>query len=235
MTVRRKIANLVAAIVAGIVLVGGAITMAAVGIEFVPPQKTTTVLENSHGGGVGKRAKVVERNHTDGPEGKASESGGSEIKRSGSTEVPIARPATKRTVTEEDGSRSFFERIGGKAGQILLLAGVLILAAFLAGAFVQRLLLGDFSIKLGSMLDLGTVEEAKEETTLKLTAEVEKLKGDVAKGLASVEKQQKDIEAATTKVAAIADSQVVIGEAVKVMLGQITELQTQSKGGATNE
>ena len=222
----RKHVNIVAAIVAGLVLIGGGITLAAVGVEFTPPLKTTTQVEKGQAGGTGKRLRQVDREHSAGPEGNAPNPSGTTIKRSRSIEQPITEPSMKRVVTKEEGSRSFFERIGGKTGQVFLLIGVLILAAFIAGAFVQRLLLGDFSIKLGGVLELGTVEEAKEDNTVKLTAEVEKLKDELGKGLVRVKKQKKDLEAASRTIADTATSEIALARLVKLLETEVDQLRT---------
>lgn len=62
---------------------------------------------------------------------------------------PGLRPKT--TTTVEEGDRSFLERVFGEAGLRILQWGLALLGAFLVGAFVQKVILGDYSIKVGSL------------------------------------------------------------------------------------
>jgi DNA-binding XRE family transcriptional regulator len=60
------------------------------------------------------------------------------------------RPKATRTTTKttEDAS-SFVERLLGKSGTLLLRLGLVALVAFLAGAVLQRALLGTYTLRLG--------------------------------------------------------------------------------------
>jgi hypothetical protein len=51
--------------------------------------------------------------------------------------------------TERDADQSFVERSFAEGGLLLLRVGIVALAAFLAGAVVQRTLLSDFALKVG--------------------------------------------------------------------------------------
>jgi hypothetical protein len=51
--------------------------------------------------------------------------------------------------TERDADQSFVERAFAEGGLLLLRVGIVALAAFLAGAVVQRTLLSDFALKVG--------------------------------------------------------------------------------------
>lgn len=60
-----------------------------------------------------------------------------------------ARPK-KVVSTTQEGERSFTERVLGDGGLIVLQIGAIVLAAFLVAALLQRLVLGQYAIKLGS-------------------------------------------------------------------------------------
>jgi hypothetical protein len=63
------------------------------------------------------------------------------------TEKPDGSTETRTTTSEA--SRSFVERSLAAGGLLLLRIGIVALAAFLAGAVVQRTILGDFAMKFG--------------------------------------------------------------------------------------
>lgn len=63
---------------------------------------------------------------------------------------PPARPR-KTTTTVQEGERTFLERILGEGGLQILQWALVLLGAFLVGALVQKILLGDYSIKVGSL------------------------------------------------------------------------------------
>jgi hypothetical protein len=67
------------------------------------------------------------------------------------TQVVETHPGGKRTVTVSTGeaNRSFVERALATGGLILVRVGFVALAAFLAGAVVQRTLLADFAMRVG--------------------------------------------------------------------------------------
>jgi flagellin-like hook-associated protein FlgL len=168
--VEPRTANIAALLCALAVLVAGAIMFASIGPAFEAPTKTTTVVEASTGPGVGKRTKTTERN-TPSPS-PASE------KTTTTVEAPKGSPSGKKTTTTEASQRSFTERILGHSGIVLLQIGVILLAAFLAGAFVQRVLLGDFALKIGGILELSaaqSVEGTAEDLTAKVAANTEAL------------------------------------------------------------
>jgi hypothetical protein len=178
--VARKVADVAGLVVALVVAVAGIVLVIVFGPSFDPPQKATTVVERGVGPGLGKRTRTVEIEKSgDSTSGK---------KLTTTVETPSGRHPGKRTKTVEDAPRSFPERVLGESGLILLQAGIVLLAAFLAGAFVQRALLGDFSLKLGGVLELGAIQETTkiaEQTLVDLTAEVTTIKeaqADQAKG-----------------------------------------------------
>jgi hypothetical protein len=67
--------------------------------------------------------------------------------------VVKTEPGGAQTVTEttSDTSRSFLEKSLAAGGLLLLRLGIVALAAFLAGAVVQRILLANFALKLGPL------------------------------------------------------------------------------------
>jgi hypothetical protein len=110
-------------------------------------------------------------------------------------------PGGDKTVTEttSDANRSFLERSLAAGGLLLLRIGIVALSAFLAGAVVQRTLLGDFALKLGplelpdvkraaaaSEQALKAIEERLEKQT-KATESAMAVAADAAEGVARVE------------------------------------------------
>lgn len=67
--------------------------------------------------------------------------------------VVKTEPGGAETVTEttSDASRTFLEKSLAAGGLLLLRLGIVALAAFLAGAVVQRILLANFALKLGPL------------------------------------------------------------------------------------
>jgi hypothetical protein len=57
----------------------------------------------------------------------------------------------KTVTTTEAGDRTFLERVLGDSGLVVLQIGAVLLAAFLAAAVFQRVILGEFAIKIGSL------------------------------------------------------------------------------------
>lgn len=90
-------------------------------------------------------------------------------------EGPPAGQPKKTTSTVEEGERTFLERILGEGGLQILQWALALFGAFLVGALVQKVLLGDYSIKIGS-LEIAAAAKASakglEELNAKLTAEV---------------------------------------------------------------
>jgi hypothetical protein len=78
------------------------------------------------------------------------------------------------TTTTQAGERTFVERALGDGGLVAIQIGAALLVAFLAGALLQKVLLGDYSIKLGS-LELAVIADA----SANLTEAVQALRKDV--------------------------------------------------------
>jgi hypothetical protein len=123
--------------------------------------------------------------------------------------------------TTEVGPRSFFERVLGDGGIVLLQIGAVLLVAFLTGAFAQRLLMGDFALKLGP-LELSTLQEGTERTVLDLTAQVATLSEAEAK-------RTRDLESVTKQVADSSNGLIVVGGIVSELREKITELERRSE------
>ena len=95
---------------------------------------------------------------------------------------------TKRTVTTKDASRSLFERSLDEGGLLVFRLGVAAVAAFLAGALVQRSIMANFAVKLGP-LEVPAAQAAAEaskaaETTAVRVTELEARLARVERDLA---------------------------------------------------
>jgi uncharacterized coiled-coil protein SlyX len=210
--VLRKTADAVAIAVAIAVVVAGVFLVVVKGPSFDPPAKTTTTVEIGTGSGVGKKTETTEVNKSTNPKSVSEKS-------STAVEQPSGEPAGKRTTTVEDSPRSFTERVLGESGLILLQIGIILLAAFLAGAFTQRVLLGDFALKLGGLLELGAVQEKAEQTLVGLTAKV-------AETADAQAKQQKSLEALADNVRDISAASVNVGLAIAQLRDRIEKLES---------
>lgn len=168
--VTREVADVIAFLVALGIAIAGFVFVLGDGPSFDQPEKKTTVVEASTGSGVGKSTRAVE----------IEESGGVKKGKKSTTSVerPSGSPSGKETTTVERAPRSFPERTLGRSGLVLLQLGIVLLAAFLAGAFTQRVLVGDFALKLGGVLEIGALQERTVSTSdalEKLTAALTKL------------------------------------------------------------
>jgi hypothetical protein len=215
--VSRQAADKAALAVVVLTLIVGGNLVATRGPDFGAPTKTTSVAEKNSGSGLGKRTRTIER--TKG--GTAKQSG---KKTTITIEKPTRKPSNKTTTTTEVSPRSFTERALGDGGFILLEVGIILLAAFLAGAFTQRVLLGSFAIKFG-VLELGAVQEQAEKTIVDLTARVA--------SIADVQAQQKkDLEAVTERVHGSQQSLVTIGTALAQISDRVAELEKEPHDGS---
>ncbi len=88
--------------------------------------------------------------------------------------VTKIEPDGKKTVTQtrKPDDDALLERALAPGGLLLVRIGVVALGAFLGGAVIQRVLLGHFAFKAGS-LELTDLPEATEEITARLTALVD--------------------------------------------------------------
>jgi hypothetical protein len=78
----------------------------------------------------------------------------------------ITGKPTETTTTTKDRDGSFAERALGNSGYLLFRVGIVLVAAFLAGAAVQRAALGEFSLEIGPVKvpELGKAAEASKKT-----------------------------------------------------------------------
>jgi hypothetical protein len=211
MMVNRKTANYVASAVFAILLIAGINLIIAVGPSFDAPKKTTTVVEIGSGTGRGKTTKSFEK------QGRSKKKAG---KRSITVERPTGKPVGKKTTTVEEGSRSFVERSLGKSGLIGLQGAIVVLAAFLGAALAQRVLIGDFSVKVGNLLELSATQDHADDSATALAAKVADLEhvvGERSKNqdALAVMTERTMIDTATTALA------------LKELDGRIDEMERQ--------
>lgn len=140
------------------------------------PKATTTVTESGkpRPRAIHKRTLEITR----GPDGETR-------KITRTREGPPPGQQRKTTSTVEEGERTFLERILGDGGLRILQWALALFGAFLVGALIQKVLLGDYSIKLGSLeIAAATKASAKgiEELSARLTAEVKAIEAANVKG-----------------------------------------------------
>jgi hypothetical protein len=82
---------------------------------------------------------------------------------------------TTKTITKE-ASRSFVERSLAAGGLLFLRIGVVVLAAFFAGALVQRMILGNYALKVGpvELPELARAAAASAQAVDDITAQLDK-------------------------------------------------------------
>jgi hypothetical protein len=127
------------------------------------PRTTTTTVTKVTGGFKGDRPAVV-----------TTRGGGAAAK----TVTTRNGRATERTVTTAPADESFTERALGESGLLIGRIALAVLAAFLAGAIVQRVVLGHYAVKVGTF-ELGELPAVAE---------------DVKKGLAAVNDLTKQLK-----------------------------------------
>lgn len=199
-----------------IVLLIGFGLWAHYGSSFDPPVKTTTTVEVGTGGAAGKRVTKTETTKDAGPKAKTGTTSSTEV------ETPQGSPAEKRQTVSEEGSRSLPERVLGESGRDLLQIAAILLTAFLAGAFTQRLLLGDFAFKLGP-LDLGPAQEDAEDALVALTAKVV----DSAK---RVDKERERLDALAQTLSSVTLDSLKTGQAVAQLRAEVDALKSKPGG-----
>lgn len=190
----RRVANTIAVAVFVVLLLAGVNVVAVAGPSFDPPTKFAKVTETSRGVGGGKLTRSVERDRT-----PPSRKLGSKVTRTVERPVNVP-PSQKITRTEEEQPRSFVERVLGKSGLIGIQVAIVVLASFLFAAMVQKALIGDFSIKIGSLVELGLAQEAP---TMKLTNELASLQKSYMKKLKVLEPLSANFEQLNRKTEAL--------------------------------
>jgi hypothetical protein len=166
LTKRRVVADVLAVTVAVAIFVTGVVLLVGDG-DVTGPTSETTVVKERATPVPGARKETVTRPRA-----------GQESGRSITVETQSRTGGAPRqtTVTTQAGERSLLERVLGDSGLVVLQIGVILLAAFVGGAVVQRIVIGDFSgIELGN-LKLAALADASEKSTDKLKAEVVELR-----------------------------------------------------------
>lgn len=214
----RHTANLIALVVFCVLFAAGILAIVAVGPTFDSPTKTITVLEVGHGEGTGKRTHSFEKEGLGPQKGKLG-------KRTYSAEAPTAGSSSKRTRTVEEGSRTFLERSLGKVGLIGLQVATVLLASFLAAALVQRALVGDFSVKVGSLLELSALQDAAAKPATDLAASVTTLEATVREGTKNQEGLAKLLEGNTVIVANTVRALVDVDGKIAALEGRVATLE----------
>jgi hypothetical protein len=170
--VSRRTANIVAGVLV-LVVAGIGVAVIVKDSKVTAPESKTTVTKGATEAVPASRKTTTE----------TVRKGGKAVSTTTTVEAQSATPkrAPQTTETTQAGERTFLERVLGDGGLVGLQVGVVLLAAFLAGALLQKVLLGDYSIKIGS-LELAAVADA----SLGLIKAVDTLRADVdaLKGLA---------------------------------------------------
>jgi hypothetical protein len=147
----RRAVDITSGIVVGIVLVVGGIIIVAAAVKHgshllddpTKPRTVTTTVVRITGPGkrpVGKRTTTVT---------KAPATRGKRAKTTTTVVTEHGGRTREVTKTTEDADDSVFERSLSGAGFLLFRFALLFVAAFLAGAVVQRTLLANFAFKVG--------------------------------------------------------------------------------------
>lgn len=175
---RRGAADLTAALVA-VAVAGIGIGVIANDSHVLAPRSTTSVTKRAvgHTSATHKQTTVVTRTR-----GKPT------TRMTTSERVPgTPRQPRTTTVTTQTGERTFVERVLGDGGLFVLQIGVVLLAAFLSAAMVQRVIVGQFG-----GLELGTFKLS--EIASASTSGIEAL-GDDLKKLREEAATAKDLKA----------------------------------------
>jgi hypothetical protein len=160
----RNFADVVAALVAVGVLAVGVVVIA--GDDDLAGSETTTTVVN----GVVPQVPATRKTTT-----VVTRPARGRAMRQTTIEVQGRIPSKpqQKTRTTEEGPRTFLERVLGDGGVLILQIAAAVAAAFLAGAIVQRVLLGEYALKFGNV-ELSAIAGAS-------TAGLEELKEGVKK------------------------------------------------------
>jgi hypothetical protein len=197
---KRASANLVAMVVFfGVLLAGAGVVGANHHVEH--PTMTTTVTKSA------VAASTTSRRSTE------VVGAGKRRAKATTTTSKTTVPATPQSTetTSVHGGRSLIERLLGDSGIVFLQIGVVLLAAFIAAAAIQRVLIGQFGgFKLGA-LEVGEVANASDETIQKLQTALTTVQQESSKRLAAVKADVKTMRtrlAKATKESSALDSQL---------------------------
>jgi hypothetical protein len=192
----RATANAVAAVIFFVALVCGAFVLGR--NHRVERPTTVTSVTKSAAAAVASSQKVIEVIHEHGKKLKTT-----------TTTTKAATPATPKSheVTSVHGGRSFAERILGNTGLVLVRVGLLLLAAFIAAATIQRVLVGQYGgLKVGSI----DIAELTDESVGKLGAAMTKLQEESASTLKSTKDEITELQARLERLSG--DSQALDSE-----------------------
>jgi FAD/FMN-containing dehydrogenase len=161
---------------------------------------TSTVTRKADPGRTVKPATTtVTRTRTTGPTGRTTEVTIQAAPRS----VQAGPVSTTTTTTTNEANDSLLERALSTGGLLLFRLAIVAFAAFIAGAVVQRAILGRYSLKLG-VLEFDDIQSGAEEAVKALTTRVTEL-GEQEKAL--TKKANRDT-AATKKAILALSAQV---------------------------
>jgi hypothetical protein len=171
----RKTANLVALVTfVGVFLVGAFLVARHESIDS--PGTTTTVTKAAVSAPPGQTQTTKEV--VTGTDGKK--------KTTVKTVSPNAPKST--TTTTVSGGKSFTERVVGDDGLVFLLLGLVLLAAFVAAAATQRVLVGQYAFKFGG-LEIGDLADASAESIEQLKAKLTEVQEGAAKDVKKLRAQ----------------------------------------------
>lgn len=122
------------------------------------------------------------------------------------------------------GGRSFFERVLGHDGDLLLRIAVILLAALVAGAAIQRVLVGQYGgIKVGS-LEIAELASASDGAVKELQDALAKLQGEAQ---SAIKKLSADL--ATTQADSL-EREVALNQTLSVITKHLATIGDKPKG-----
>jgi hypothetical protein len=131
----------VAAVVALAITTAGVVVIASDSDVLGPTSKTTVTKSAQSAAPKTRKTTVVE-----------SRERGRAKSRTRTVETQPGKSAQPQevTTTRQEGERTFLERVLGDVGIVVLQLGVVILAAFVGAALVQRIIVGEYAVEIGS-------------------------------------------------------------------------------------
>jgi hypothetical protein len=142
---------------------------------------------------------------------------------------------TETTTTTKEASDSLLERALSTGGLVLFRVAIVAFAAFIAGAVVQRAILGKYALKLG-VLELGELQEGTDTAVTALQTAVKEL-GDTVKTLGETAKTLGDktnalgettnalVDQEKTLSRRVAQQAAASKKAIKALSDQVEELR----------
>lgn len=166
---RRGAADLCASLTGAVVLFVGVTTLLGDADVLAPSSKTTVT-------------KPAVPAATDTKTTKTTEPVAGKGKPKTTTVVDTTTSAAKpeeATTTEQEGERTLAERLLGSGGIVVLQIAALVLAAFIAAAAVQRVIVGQYGFKFGGF-ELGELADQSAKGIEALNVKVDAVTDDVA-------------------------------------------------------